>query len=46
MQLDNLKYTLGQGSRLKMFDAVKRPNSWNNYDLQLDKQEDIIDATK
>ena len=46
MQFDNLKSALGKGGRLKMKSAIKKANSWNNCDMKLDEQEDIIDAKK
>ena len=42
MQFDNLKSTLIQLRRLKMKGAIKKANSWNNCDMKLDEQEDII----
>ena len=46
MQFDNLKSALGKGGRLKMKGAIKKANSWNNCDMKLDEQEDIIVDTR
>ena len=46
MQFDNLKSALGKGGRLKMKGAIKKANSWNNCDMKLDEQEDMIVDTR